>query len=143
MLSVNIHLRSGVRAAAKRSAILVQSGQVTWGGARCLRSPLAAGEGSLTRRGGGGEWSPQSGGHGAARPGDAPPLRGCRHPGVRIHPLGHTRDDKHCKYRRGAEGQMRGKITLVLPNQGHIMQPNGHRWSGGYYKCEGGMKSSR
>lgn len=60
-------------------------------------------------------------------PGGRTPLRGCRHPGARIHPRGHTRDDKHCRYRIGAESQTRGKITLVLLNQGHTVRSDGHR----------------
>ena len=143
MFFVNIHLQSAVQAAAKRSAVQFQSGSVHWGGARCLRSPLVAGESSLPRRGGGGEQSLQSSGCGAARLGDAPPSWGCRHPAVRIHPRDHTRHHKHCRHRRGAEGQARGKITTVLPNRGHTVRPDGHRWSGGYYKCEAGMKSPR
>lgn len=143
MFFVNIHLQSAVRAAAKRSAVQFQSSPVTWGGARCLRSPLAAGEGSLTRRGGGGERSARSGGRGAARPGDAPPLWGRRHPGARIHPLGHTRDHQPIRCRVRVEGQRRGKITPVLLNRGHTVRPEEHRWRGGYYNCEAGMKSSQ
>lgn len=105
MFFVNIYSQSAARSAAKRSAVLVQSGPVTWGGARCLRSPLAAGESSLTRRGGGGERSARSGGRGAARPGDAPPAGGCRHPGARIHPRDHARDHKQIRYRIRAEGR--------------------------------------
>mgnify|MGYP003187820444 CR=1 FL=1 len=143
MFFVNIHLQSAVQAAAKRSAVLVQSGSVTWGSARCLRSPLAVGEGSLRCRGCRGEWSARSAGHGAARPGDAPPLWGCRHPGARIHPLGHTRDHQLIRCRIGVEGQARGKITTVLLNRGHTEQPDGHRYRGGYYNCKAGMKPSR